>query len=1277
MLRNTKLAVAALFLFIIATVASAFELVAYYTRLIPSRETVLLYEDQISGKWADLVVRLGDKGRVVFDRKTSYLPYWQTGTGRWSFDEIIPRNGDGEEANPDLINRYSHVRLIKAEKDQVVVHWRYVPDFDNPGLTGVVDEYFTISPDGLVSRSVRRATERLDDWLDPANVTTQVLKLNADGIEQLSLKKPSLARVPAEAVQGSPVKTGQVVKPAAWWKFDDGLHERPYERKDLAVEQISGADCVVSGPKTLYKKGVSGTALEFDGYYTGVVLPASNAPQIDKALTVEAWVTLGAYPFGWAPVVQQSVWGKSGYYLGMDQDGRPGFHVAVGGDWQSLTGSKPLGLFRWCHLAGTFDRRTGRISLFVDGRQVASKEIPNQSITQAGTDLVIGLNTQKMPPVAGRVRRGKWPSMFGIDGLIDEVRIYTQALSEQRIEESYRLFAPAPEMVDKPDMQPRHWPVNPHNKPSETFGAKYTKLSYYETWDNIWRVSNHPDILVGFDELPCRVVFWRGTSYGPILVTENGKWVGDQSSENYRMVEDAGEAEGCCEHMSDKQCRHSHVRLVENTDARVVVHWRYGLVDSRYYFVKADNGWGDWADEYWIIYPDGVAVRHLARGKTWYDSWVETMFFSEPGTMPEDNVELAAYTLVNNEGQSRTYSWENGSPECDLPKPLISMVNTKSHYRAFNVYPTGSSVKTFAGRTTPSHFHWWNHFPVSQITSDGRGARAPDRAAHSSLVWGLPSKDYLMYGLTDKPADALLPLARSWNNPPYITNTQGCSSQGYQQAERAYHLVALSDRLSFDLAGSQDRPVVNPCFVIKHWGDDAAASLKFNGHEVEPGRSFRQGVVVDTDGTKSKVIWVKQNADSVVRFELRKEQAMAEKACCSASYEQKSPFERDIEVLKKNTDVVVLSSDTGGKVAVVPAYQGRVMTSSADGVLSFGWINRELISSGGVKPQINAYGSEDRFWIGPEGGQFSIFFDPDKPFQFKYWRTPAVIDTEPFELVCRSDEAVSFTRRAKLKNYSGTEFDIQIDRTVKLLSKQDFARLLGVELGDDARLVGYESQNRMTNVGKEPWRKETGLLSIWILGMMNRSPATTVVIPFKPGTEERLGPKVNDTYFGKVPPDRLIVKDDCLFFKVAGDFRSKIGISPLRAKPVLGSYDAQNKVLTIVQYNKPKDVTDYVNSLWELQDEPYGGDVVNAYNDGPAKPGSKGLGDFYELESSSPALELAVGESVFHVHRTFHIQADQAQLDKIARSILGLDLEQIENAFASKRYSAGRHPSGS
>ena len=72
-----------------------------------------------------------------------------------------------------------------------------------------------------------------------------------------------------------------------------------------------------------------------------------------------------------------------------------------------------------------------------------------------------------------------------------------------------------------------------------------------------------------------------------------------------------------------------------------------------------------------------------------------------------------------------------------------------------------------------------------------------------------------------------------------------------------------------------------------------------------------------------------------------------------------------------------LSDNTGyAKVAVSPAWQGRVMTSTAggDAGLSFGWINRELIASGKRQPHMNAFGGEDRFWMGPEGGQFSIFF---------------------------------------------------------------------------------------------------------------------------------------------------------------------------------------------------------------------------------------------------------------------------------------------------------------
>jgi hypothetical protein len=203
----------------------------------------------------------------------------------------------------------------------------------------------------------------------------------------------------------------------------------------------------------------------------------------------------------------------------------------------------------------------------------------------------------------------------------------------------------------------------------------------------------------------------------------------------------------------------------------------------------------------------------------------------------------------------------------------------------------------------------------------------------------------------------------------------------------------------------------------------------------------------------------------------------------------------------------------------------------------------------------------------------------------------------------------------------------------------------------------------MTNAGKEAWAHQTGLLSIWILGMFTPSPETTIVVPFNMGPEDKLGPAVNDSYFGKVPASRLVVKDGILFFSGDGQYRSKIGLSPMRAKNVLGSYDAANKALTIVQYNKPRDVLDYVNSMWQLQDAPYRGDTVNSYNDGPPAPGAKPMGPFYELETSSPAAALAPAQSILHTHRTFHFKGPEDDLDAIARKVLGASIEEIESAL--------------
>jgi hypothetical protein len=377
-------------------------------------------------------------------------------------------------------------------------------------------------------------------------------------------------------------------------------------------------------------------------------------------------------------------------------------------------------------------------------------------------------------------------------------------------------------------------------------------------------------------------------------------------------------------------------------------------------------------------------------------------------------------------------------------------------------------------------------------------------------------------------------------------------------------------------------------------------------------------------------------------------------------------FKDDLKFLQEHTQIVVLSDASGdAKVAVAPAYQGRVMTSSAagDDGLSFGWINRDLIASGKTLQHFNPLGGEERFWLGPEGGQFSIFFAKGAPFDLDHWFVPPAIDTEPFDLVASDSGHAAFKKQVHLVNYSGTAFDLEVNRDVRLLSAERAWKDLGVAPAPAVKLVAYETESKITNKGENAWKKETGLLSIWILGMYNPSPATTIVIPFVAGPEAERGAIVNDAYFGKVPPDRLKIKDGLIFFSGDGKHRSKIGLSPKRCKPVAGSYDAANKVLTLVQFTRPEGAADYVNSMWKMQDNPYAGDVVNSYNDGPTSPGGKPLGPFYEIESSSPAAALAPGESLTHVHRTLHLQGDEAALDPIARAALGVGLEEIKNGL--------------
>ena len=374
-------------------------------------------------------------------------------------------------------------------------------------------------------------------------------------------------------------------------------------------------------------------------------------------------------------------------------------------------------------------------------------------------------------------------------------------------------------------------------------------------------------------------------------------------------------------------------------------------------------------------------------------------------------------------------------------------------------------------------------------------------------------------------------------------------------------------------------------------------------------------------------------------------------------------FGQDLEFLQQHVETKVLTNGQS-KIAVVPQWQGRTMTSSANGQrgTSYGYINYDHIGSGQHDPQINLYGGEDRMWISPEGGQYSIFFDPDAEISFSNWRTPAVLDTEPFDLVDRAECWLKFTKQTTITNRNRFEFDVRLDRTVMLRSPEDAARRLGIDLAG-LSLVFHESHNTLTNIGLRSWQPETGLIGIWMLCMNKPAHQATLLVPFQRGTTEARGPIVNADYFGKLDANRLVVDeaDALIYFRGDGQLRSKLGLTFDRATDRLGSWDPQRGVLSLVEFNLPSTaLSGYTNNLWEIQQSPYAGDVINCYNDGPNESGGK-LGGFFELETLGPALALQPMESSTHQHRTMRMEGSRAKLDSVANHVFGVGLNQIES----------------
>jgi hypothetical protein len=630
--------------------------------------------------------------------------------------------------------------------------------------------------------------------------------------------------------------------PAVWWSFE----------KD---KQHNVAGYIE------HTSGVRGSAFKFDGFTTRVTYRIDDSINIEDGFTVECWVAPQEYSWNWTGLIDQEKDQREGFSFGINHIGQIGLSLAINSQWQTLLSQDSIPLLKWSHVAATFDPTDG-IAVFINGQPAGKRTIRGKA-TPSKTDLWIGMSHTKQWPALTEREISKTPTVMVFDGLLDEVKLYDKPLAPAAVQVAFEATAPE----ERQPLQYRKMPSGPEG--SGPFGAYYTQLKYCEEWDRLWRVSDDPDVVVRFDDSPTKVVFWRGTGYMPAWVTENDRWVSDQGPEIYKHM--------CFEHMSDKQCRFSHVRVIENTPARVLVHWRTALPNAKYEMTNVDpyTGWQPWADDYYYIYPDGVSVRYQRAWGPNIHEFQQSEVLCQPGTKPQDVMEAEAITVMDLEGNTNTFSWETAygkrlMADKEVNGP-IQITNLKSKNRHYVIGESGAHFKpfTFGARKGYSNFPNWNHWPVAQLPNDGRVAPAPDRPSSSCPGTLYPVRhkgegvqEYVrnLYGMTDRDPSHLAVLARSWNNPPELELRGGSfSNGGYDKNQRAYKLIYTGNGepgiLKCNIQASEESPVVNLAIVIKNWGE-SKAHLTLDGQPVPEGKAFRAGHRRRLKGT-DLVAWIK------------------------------------------------------------------------------------------------------------------------------------------------------------------------------------------------------------------------------------------------------------------------------------------------------------------------------------------------------------------------------------------------------------------------------------
>ena len=195
---------------------------------------------------------------------------------------------------------------------------------------------------------------------------------------------------------------------------------------------LNALDGILVGNAKIIDDPERGKVLNLDGSGSYVDCGNNWLFDITGSITVSAWVKVGKFDKQWQAIVTK---GDTAWRLQRDKGESfiefacSGVNVS-GARLGNLSGSANVNDGKWHHIVGKYDG--SNIYLYVDGSLDGSKKASGY-MRAHNFPVYVGENAEK---------RGRcW------NGLIDDVRIYSYALSEEEIRALYEETAAKPEAV--------------------------------------------------------------------------------------------------------------------------------------------------------------------------------------------------------------------------------------------------------------------------------------------------------------------------------------------------------------------------------------------------------------------------------------------------------------------------------------------------------------------------------------------------------------------------------------------------------------------------------------------------------------------------------------------------------------------------------------------------------------------------------------------------------------------------------------------------------------